>query len=56
VRNYEKETKEQLSQWLNNIKYANSRVGMVYNCYPANTKGFDMSQAISMGDMNNETE
>ena len=35
VRNYELETRDQLKNWLQEIKYANSRVGLIYNLYPA---------------------
>jgi hypothetical protein len=56
VKNYEVQTREQLKAWLNEIQYANSRVGLVYNLYPAGNKGFDLSQAISQGDLMNETE
>jgi hypothetical protein len=56
VRNYEQETRGQLKEWLKDVHYANARVGLVYNMYPAGGRGYDMSQVIGQGDMMNEAE
>jgi hypothetical protein len=57
LKNYQKETAEQLSDWLRDIQYINSRVGLSYNLYPLNgTQGVDNSQAIGIMDFNNEVE
>ncbi len=57
VNNYQKDTAENLSKWLQDIQYINSRVGLSYNLYPINgTQGLDNSQSISHMDLMNETE
>ena len=50
LRNYEKESREQLKEWLQDIAYMNSKIGLAYNFYPLKEKGFDMAQCISRGD------
>jgi hypothetical protein len=56
LRNYERETSEQLKEWLRDIQYVNSRVGLMYNLYPAKDQGIDNSQSIGMGDLKNVME
>ena len=57
VTNYQKNTAEELSKWLQDIQYINSRVGLSYNLYPFNdAQGLDNSQAIGKMDLMNETE
>lgn len=34
VRNYERETSEQMKSWFADVQYINSRIGLVYNMYP----------------------
>lgn len=43
LKNYERETAEELKGWLQDIQYINSRVGLMYNLYPKRDAGVDMS-------------
>ena len=56
LRNYEKETKDQLKDWLQDIQYVNSRVGLIYNFYPMREQGVDLSQSINLGEYITEAE
>lgn len=56
LRNYEEETKEQLTDYLQDLVFYNSKIGLSYNLYPLGSQGLDLSAVISHQEIDNELE